>query len=500
MSGIKTFLLKVLIPVIIVPIVILALIYLGLRNVDTKNPLINFLLNKPTEISLAGTGSMYPTLYWDEKEGGSENYDQAVKENKDRVKPGLFLHLLLPLNKLKIEVPKIGFGDIVSFQGKDLSTQNRVEYIKRVIGLPRDKIEIRDGFVIRNGTKLHEPYTYKPRSTFGGKNIPECKVVTVPENKFLVLGDNRKLSLDSRFELGFIDKNAVDFILPYSRQNNLKSTWRKIESDEFASNVVTLDYKQFVEGVNKVREELNLKTLKTSDPLLKSTEARANFILDNNNFDTKNKDGKAYLTLETEKAEYSNVLTAEYSIQGYFDANELLDLRLESRDLKTLLTEKNYEDIGVSAVNKNVNGCPTQVIVIHFGGYIPATYDDATLKSWRDSVSALTSTYDEWREARGNELYDQSKVSKLFSLFQRALEISKYILNKMENKLWLTESDNAQIEEHNRLVEEINKLSEELNSTAKSEADKIRQENYQTCINNWELYVSKKEDCKKYLE
>jgi len=64
-------------------------------------------------------------------------------------------------------------------------------WVKRVIGLPGDTLEFRDGGVFRNGKKLEEPYIKEPmRSEFSS--------VTVPEDHVFVMGDNRNYSTDSR--------------------------------------------------------------------------------------------------------------------------------------------------------------------------------------------------------------------------------------------------------------------------------------------------------------
>lgn len=82
------------------------------------------------------------------------------------------------------------------------------DFIKRVIGLPGDVIEIRAKRVYVNGRMLEEEYVrfrdqqrlIRPRDALGP--------MTVPENKFFVLGDNRDESLDSRF-WGFVDRERI---------------------------------------------------------------------------------------------------------------------------------------------------------------------------------------------------------------------------------------------------------------------------------------------------
>lgn len=82
-------------------------------------------------------------------------------------------------------------GDIVVFQSDEL---NKV-LIKRLIALPGDKIQIKNGQVFLNEKLLNEPYVSSKdvKSAFGGEEVQ------IPEGKYLFLGDNRAVSYDSRY-------------------------------------------------------------------------------------------------------------------------------------------------------------------------------------------------------------------------------------------------------------------------------------------------------------
>lgn len=98
------------------------------------------------------------------------------------------------VNKLVYRLREPSRGDIVVFAyPRDLHR----DFIKRVIGLPGDTVEIRDGRVFINGEFIQEPYVvYPDHHTNHG-------LVTVPSDSVFVLGDNRRNSEDSRY-FGFV--------------------------------------------------------------------------------------------------------------------------------------------------------------------------------------------------------------------------------------------------------------------------------------------------------
>ncbi len=91
-------------------------------------------------------------------------------------------------------------GDIIIFKFPD---DESILYIKRVIGLPGDTVEIHDGGVYLNGELMNEPYiTVKTEGNFGP--------YTVPEGHYFMLGDNRNNSADSRYwKNTFLDRKKI---------------------------------------------------------------------------------------------------------------------------------------------------------------------------------------------------------------------------------------------------------------------------------------------------
>lgn len=93
-------------------------------------------------------------------------------------------------------------GDIVVFI--PLNVGNRtIPYIKRVIAVGGETVEIKSGEVYVNGRRLDEEYLTLPK----GKSTFE--ETTVPEGYVFVLGDNREHSHDSREDVGFVDVRSI---------------------------------------------------------------------------------------------------------------------------------------------------------------------------------------------------------------------------------------------------------------------------------------------------
>ncbi len=92
-------------------------------------------------------------------------------------------------------------GDIVVFDPPETwSSGGGVPFIKRIIGLPNDKVELRDGKVYVNGVALDEPYIFKdngvPQTT--DPQAGGAATWLIPAGELLVMGDHRQDSADSR--------------------------------------------------------------------------------------------------------------------------------------------------------------------------------------------------------------------------------------------------------------------------------------------------------------
>ena len=136
-----------------------------------------FFLGRPFTVSGA---SMYPTLH---------NGDRMV------------------LSK----VGDIHRFDVIILKAPD----ENVEYIKRVIGMPGDTVEMKRGVLYINGKKVDQPFINTEALAKQTVFIDDFTLESltgeskVPEGKYFVLGDNRGVSKDSRM-IGFINRSAIE--------------------------------------------------------------------------------------------------------------------------------------------------------------------------------------------------------------------------------------------------------------------------------------------------
>jgi signal peptidase I len=130
------------------------------------------------------------------------------------------------VNKFVYDLDDVHRGDVIVFSDPDGSTTERgvvggfvhwlgegigvaqpenEDFIKRVIGLPGETLEIHDQTVYIDGNPLAEPYLTDAARRANGDFGP----IQVPAGKLFVMGDNRGNSLDSRFGLGFVPIDKV---------------------------------------------------------------------------------------------------------------------------------------------------------------------------------------------------------------------------------------------------------------------------------------------------
>lgn len=119
--------------------------------------------------------------------------------------PTLEHHERLIVDKLSYFIGKPEKGEIVVFRFPKDQTR---DFIKRVIAVGGDSVEMKNGKVFVNGQQLNETYIYHKDPK--GPNISNVRKCVVPKGTIFVLGDNRNNSEDSRFaDVGMVPLNLV---------------------------------------------------------------------------------------------------------------------------------------------------------------------------------------------------------------------------------------------------------------------------------------------------
>jgi len=168
---------------------------------------------------------------------------QAFKIPSGSMKPTLLIgdHILVNKFIYGVKIPVLGNtiisvnkpvrGDIIVFKYPEEPDK---DFIKRVIGIPGDSIIIKNKKIFINNNALNQDYGMytdpyiQPVQTSTRDNYGP---VTIPDNSYFVMGDNRDNSLDSRF-WGFVDEQAIKgkaFIIYWSWDSDAFGVrWKRI--------------------------------------------------------------------------------------------------------------------------------------------------------------------------------------------------------------------------------------------------------------------------------
>lgn len=162
--------------------------------------LIRYFIGTPTIVK---QHSMYPTLKPDQR----LILDRWSRTTKQMPERGDIITFEAPSDDSYVEIDKFNSNDVIAKYSDEPTNWfsnfvyhvleiGKESYIKRVIGLPGDHIQISNGKVYINGEELDEPYLQEGVTTNMGKYA--FSDLIVPENCVFAMGDNREHSTDSR--------------------------------------------------------------------------------------------------------------------------------------------------------------------------------------------------------------------------------------------------------------------------------------------------------------
>jgi len=418
---------------------------------------------------ISGTGSMHPSFPKGEGKDPIELSNQIVSTQ------GMFPYpnglVLFGKRYFGHEIQR---GDIVIIE--DDKTRKITEemygeptgWVKRVIAVEGDAIEIRDGIVYLNSEPQKEIYIARARSTFVQAFLQECQQIIVPENSVFVMGDNRTGSGDSR-EVGFFSINDINHVLPWKNQEkDLSQNWRDASNDLKESARIKLNKEKYLEILNQKREDEGLKPLKYNDKLELSAEKRGEAILKFNDFSFEATASGYTMEKAIREVGYYNTFWGEAPSIGYYEASELLDYQLEFPESKKFIFDNRFQEVGIAEVKGEINGCPAHVIVQHFGGYVPPNYSASDIQSWEDSLGALRSIQPGWSNLKNSgNFYNQhkDKIDRINQIIDIRINRIGDIVGAMRANKWFNAEQRAYVESGDMaLFREQEELATFLNS------------------------------------
>lgn len=132
-------------------------------------------------------------------------FGQRISNIGDSMNPVLKNGDVVLVNRILYDASSPKRGDIIVF--KPNGNENLHSYVKRIVGLPGETLQIKDGAVYIDGKKLKESYKTTSLEEAG----LAAEEITLGGNEFFVLGDNRESSEDSRMaDIGNVKRSEIE--------------------------------------------------------------------------------------------------------------------------------------------------------------------------------------------------------------------------------------------------------------------------------------------------
>ncbi len=131
-------------------------------------------------------------------------FEGSITVQESSMDPTIQAGDVVLVNRLAYRLGSVRRGDLIAYRNED--SKDTVYHIKRVIGLPGETVQIKDGLIMINGETYMESRELPNIIDAGIALTP----VTLASNEYFVLGDNRNSSEDSRFaDVGNIKKSSI---------------------------------------------------------------------------------------------------------------------------------------------------------------------------------------------------------------------------------------------------------------------------------------------------
>ena len=251
-------------------------------------------------------------------------------------------------------------GDIIDYK---VEGKSKLQHA-RIIGIPGDKVIIKDGFVYLNGHFLEEAYIQKPRTTWVnddailGKN---CQEVKIPDDKYFTLTDVRGAGTYGSLAYGLVDNKdikGVKFWTYFPLKLSVPS--RDTSNDIGLVGKISLDKATYLKLLNQERAKNNVKLLLSNDDVNKVAELALIDIIDQKEFNSMAKLDESIQHSISKVGYKTNSLISYFPSTGYFDAESLLQYWMSDDNSKKAQLDPDKTILGESSQVVEVNGCPQQ--------------------------------------------------------------------------------------------------------------------------------------------
>lgn len=383
------------------------------------------------------------------------SYESGISDKitKVQVSGTSMLPTITDGSEIELKSPQkygVARGDIVSFTNEET---RGLHYLKRIIGQPGEEISIKNGSVFINGKALREDYTLNNLPTYGNTSIIDCENYTVPGNQYMVLGDNRTVSSDSRV-LGFINENDIDGVI----KTNLQEKFTEAQRQEQITKV-KINPEAFLKELNQRRSKNNGSSLVTYSGLNQLADKRAGQIRDK--FDEW-KTQSVPLDKMLEDRGYLFNKVHEFVTFGYLDEQGILEQIFDSASEKDEFLSTQYTEVGIGVTEKINKGCTFPVVSVILSWPAVPTYDKAVTDSWLNEININNQSLSNLQSWVGISRIDQVKLKQLIEKVAQVQQIATRIYNKQKNREWLTPKEIQDIRLHDELIGQTQTLGKEL--------------------------------------
>lgn len=341
-------------------------------------------------------------------------------------------------------------GDIVSFINEET---RGLHYLKRIIGLSGEQVSIKNGSVFINGKALREDYTLNNLPTFGNTALVDCENYTIPGDQYMVLGDNRTVSSDSRV-LGFIHEDDIDGVIKTNIQEKFVSEYRQEQITK-----VNINSEIFLKKLNEQRSKNNVSNLVTHAVLNQLANKRTEQIRDKFE-DWKNKSVPVDKMLEEKSYRFNQV--HEFVTFGYLDEQAIIDQIFDSANERDHFLSTQYTEVGIGVTEKINKECAFPIVSVILSWPVVPTYDKSAIDSWANEININNKSLSNLQAWVGVSRIDQAKLKQLIDKIAQMQQIATRIYNKEKNREWLTQKDIQDNKLYGELINQARDLSKEL--------------------------------------